>query len=98
MALGITPPGTRGRDWHGLVGFRCGCSLSAPEANVGLPEQEAKEPMTKRTNNLTAAALRLTGIASMVAFVGAAAAAPRVMIVKAASIAPAAVAHHYTPV
>jgi 3D (Asp-Asp-Asp) domain-containing protein len=49
-------------------------------------------------NNLTAAVVRLTGIASMVAFVGAAAAAPRVMIVKAASIAPAAVAPHYTPV
>jgi 3D (Asp-Asp-Asp) domain-containing protein len=64
---------------------------------VGLPEQEAKEPMTKRINNLTAAALRLTGIASMVAFVGAAAAAPRVMIVTIAGTTPAA-AHHYTPV
>jgi 3D (Asp-Asp-Asp) domain-containing protein len=62
---------------------------------VGLPEQEAKEPMTKRINNLTAAALRLTGIASMVAFVGAAAAAPRVMIVQIAGAAPAP---HYNPV
>jgi 3D (Asp-Asp-Asp) domain-containing protein len=32
-------------------------------------------------NNLTAAALRITGIASMVAFVGAAAAAPRAVII-----------------
>ena len=63
---------------------------------MGLPEQEAKEPMTKRINNLTAAALRLTGIASMVAFVGAAAAAPRVMIVTIAGAAPAA--SHYNPV
>ena len=62
---------------------------------MGLPEQEAKEPMTKRINNLTAAALRLTGIASMVAFVGAAAAAPRVMIVQIAGAAPAP---HYNPV
>jgi 3D (Asp-Asp-Asp) domain-containing protein len=54
--------------------------------------------MTKRINNLTAAALRLTGIASMVAFVGAAAAAPRVMIVQIAGTAPAPAAHHYTPV
>ena len=51
--------------------------------------------MTQRINNLTATALRLTGIASMVAFVGAAAAAPRVMLVKAAAVAPAA---HHTPV
>ena len=62
---------------------------------MGLPEQEAKEPMTKRINNLTAAALRLTGIASMVAFVGAAAAAPRVMIVQIAGTAPVS---HYNPV
>ena len=60
---------------------------------MGLPEQEAKEPMTKRINNLTAAVVRLTGIASMVAFVGAAAAAPRVMIVQIAGAAP-----HYNPV
>ena len=50
--------------------------------------------MTKRINNLTAAALRLTGIASMVACVGAAAAAPRVMIVNFAGGAPAAISHH----
>jgi 3D (Asp-Asp-Asp) domain-containing protein len=53
--------------------------------------------MTKRINNLTAAALRLTGIASMVAFVGAAAAAPRVMIVNLAGGA-GAPAHYPTPV
>jgi 3D (Asp-Asp-Asp) domain-containing protein len=51
--------------------------------------------MTQRINNLTATALRLTGIASMVAFVGAAAAAPRVMLVKAAGTTPAA---YHTPV
>jgi 3D (Asp-Asp-Asp) domain-containing protein len=71
--------------------------LTHRQANVGLPEQEAKEPiMTKRINNLTAAALRLTGIASMVAFVGAAAAAPRVMIVNFAGGTPAvaAISHH----
>jgi 3D (Asp-Asp-Asp) domain-containing protein len=52
--------------------------------------------MTKRINNLTAAALRLTGIASMVAFVGAAAAAPRVMIVNFTGGTPAAatISHH----
>ena len=55
--------------------------------------------MTKRINNLTAAALRLTGIASMVAFVGAAAAAPRVMIVNFAGGTPAAAAiSHHEPV
>ena len=62
---------------------------------MGLPEQEAKEPMTKRINKLTAAALRLTGVASMVAFVGAAAAAPRVMIVN---LAGGPTAHRHTPV
>jgi 3D (Asp-Asp-Asp) domain-containing protein len=54
--------------------------------------------MTKRINNLTAAALRLTGIASMVAFVGAAAAAPRVMIVNLAGGTPAAAVAHHEPV